>query len=156
MKYKYISIEKELIDKYKIVIVCKSNCWSRTHAHTDGTRRICKWNKMNSINSLFTLAHEIGHIMTYKTKMRRCESEFNATVWALQELDKYNIQVPINIIDKYQRYINMEFNRGLRRGANFNISKDDLNISNYKYVKLNVKKVTKPKEVKHKPLRVEL
>ena len=95
-------------------------------------------------------------LITYKTKMRRCESEFNATVWALQELDKYNIQVPINIIDKYQRYINMEYNRGLRRGANFNISKDDLNISNYKYVKLNVKKVTEPKEVKHKPLRVEL
>ena len=89
MKQKYIEIEKELISKYKILIIENSSCRSRMHAHCDGSRRICKWSPSNSIVSLFELAHEIGHIMTKTSKMRRCESEFYATVWAIQELNKY-------------------------------------------------------------------
>ena len=157
MIQKYIQIENELIKKYKIVIVKNSLCKSRTHAHIDRTRRICKWNQLNSINSLFTLAHEIGHIMTYKSKMRRCESEFYATVWALKELEKYNIEMPINIINRYQRYINMELDRGLRRGGTYHFNKADLKLDNYTNINnLKIHKITEPKPIISKPRRVEL
>ena len=105
MKQKYIEIEKELISKYKILIIENSSCRSRMHAHCDGSRRICKWSSSNSIVSLFELAHEIGHIMTKTSKMRRCESEYYATVWAIEKFKEYDLIVPESILDKYQKYI---------------------------------------------------
>lgn len=153
---KYITIERDLVSKYKIVLNPYSTCRSRTHAHSDGTRRICKYTYTNSIESLFTLAHEIGHIMTYRTKMRRCESEFMATVWALQELSKYDVEVPLKVVDAYQSYINNEMDRGLRRGGVYHFSKDDLNLNNYKYVDLKLNKIKDPIQPKRKPHRVLL
>lgn len=150
MKQKYIEIENELIKKYKILIIQNSGCRSRMHAHCDGSRRICKWEACNSLVNLFELAHEIGHIMTKTSKMRRCESEYFATVWAIQELAKYNLQVPENQIKAYQRYIYRELNRGLRRGGSGYSSKEEMDLSNAINIELKLKKI--PTKKKHEQL----
>ena len=77
----YLEIQQEVINKYKVVIIKNSTCRSRMHAHCDGTRRICKWTPKNSVQTTFDLFHEIGHIMTKTSKMRRVESEYYATIY---------------------------------------------------------------------------
>ena len=115
----YIEIQNEVVKKYRIDLCdgtkCKSD-WSRTHAHVK-QRRVCKWKQANSVQSTFTLFHEIGHIMTTKSNMRRAEEEYYATVWAIQECKHYNIEIPKKTIDDYQEYIDMEVDRGKRRGG---------------------------------------
>lgn len=115
----YKEIQDEIIKKYKIDI-CKGdkckNDWSRTHAHVRG-RRVCKWKQANSIVSTFTLLHEVGHIETTKSKHRRVESEYFATVWAIQKCKEYGLIIPEKIIVDYQKYILRELDRGLRRGG---------------------------------------
>lgn len=138
---KYLDIQNKIINKYKIQIVKNSKCKSRTHAHCDGTRRICKWEPVNSIKALFTLAHEVGHIMTFKRKMRRCESEYYATVWAIQELNKHQIEVPKKILDRYQYYIYDELDRGLKRGGRYYPLRSDMSLDNALNIKLKLKKI---------------
>lgn len=115
----YTEIQNEVINKYRIDICDGTKCandWRRTHAHPK-QRRVCKWQQANSVRSTFTLLHEVGHVQTYKSKMRRAESEYYATVWALEEAKKYGIEIPQKIIDKYQKYIDMEMARGASRGG---------------------------------------
>ena len=129
---KYVDIQNEIITKYRIDICDGTKCandWSRTHAHVR-QRRVCKWKQSNSIESTFTLFHEVGHIMNNKSNMRRCEEEYYATVWAIDELKKYGIQVPANNIYKYQRYIDKELDRGIRRGG-FGYESEKLNLIKY-------------------------
>lgn len=111
-----LEIQNNVIKECRVKIETDSKCWSRTHAHVK-QRRICKWNQRSSISSTFTLFHEIGHIMTFKGWMRRCESEYYATVWALNKAKELKIKIPETIIDRYQRYIYNELDRGLRRGG---------------------------------------
>lgn len=118
---KFLDIQQDAIKKYKITLcygeLCKSD-WSRTHAHIK-ERRVCKWYPKNSIKSTFTLLHEIGHIMTHKSTYRRCEQEYFATVWALKiAREEYQLEIPKSIIDEYNDYIEMEHDRGTRRGGN--------------------------------------
>jgi hypothetical protein len=51
--------------------------------------------------------------------MRRCEEEFYATVWAINIMRDYGILGELTDREKsrYQRYIHMELDRGLRRGG---------------------------------------
>lgn len=119
MKKTYVEIQNEVISKYRIDICDGTKCsndWSRTHAHIK-IRRVCKWKRANSIKSTFTLFHEIGHIMTTTSSMRRAEEEYYATLWALEECKKYGIVVSEKEIDRYQRYIDREKDRGIRRGG---------------------------------------
>lgn len=113
-------IQNEVIKKYRIDICdgtkCKDGDWHRTHAHPK-QRRVCKWKQANSIQSTFTLFHEIGHIETKQSWMRRAESEYHATVWALGKCKEHGIAVPEKIIKEYQEYIDDEKDRGLRRGG---------------------------------------
>lgn len=116
---KYIDIQNEVIRKYRIDICDGTKCkndWSRTHAHVK-VRRVCKWKQTNSIKSTFTLLHEVGHIETTKSTMRRAEEEYFATIWALDRCKEYGIKVPEKIIKEYQDYIDMEIDRGKRRGG---------------------------------------
>lgn len=116
---RYTEIQDEVIKKYRIDLCNGTKCkndWSRMHAHVR-QRRICKWKQKNSIQATFDLFHEIGHIMTTKSGMRRCEEEYYATVWALDESKKYGLEVPEKIIEDYQKYIDMERDRGIRRGG---------------------------------------
>ncbi len=115
----YKEIQADIIRKYKIDICDGTKCdddWSRTHAHVK-KRRVCKWKSSSSVQSTFTLLHEVGHIETTKSYMRRCEEEYYATVWALEKCKEYGIEVPEKEIQRYQRYINMEHDRGVRRGG---------------------------------------
>ena len=125
----YIDIQNEVVKKHRVTLcegeLCK-NDWSRTHAHVK-ERRVCKWKQANSVQSTFTLLHEIGHIETTTSKMRRCESEYYATVWAIETAKKYGLVIPAKTIAFYQDYINRTHDRGIRRGGNLpDISKFQL------------------------------
>lgn len=50
--------------------------------------------------------------------MRRCESEYHATVWAIDKCKEYNLQIPDKLIKRYQDYIYREHERGVRRRGN--------------------------------------
>lgn len=115
----YKQIQDEIITNYRIDICDGTKCendWRRTHAHPQ-KRRVCKWKPVNSIQSTFTLLHEVGHIETYKSTMRRAESEYYATEWAIKKCHEYGLTVPSSIREAYQNYINMEIDRGKRRGG---------------------------------------
>lgn len=120
-------IQDEVIKDNRITIVKDSKCWSRTHAHQK-QRKVCKWEQASSIQSTFTLFHEIGHIVNNKGWMRRCEQEYYATVWAIEECKRYGIDIPQKIIDRYQRYIYNELDRGLRRGGLGYPSRDEMKL----------------------------
>ena len=115
----YKEIQEQVVKQYRIDLCDGTKCdddWHRTHAHVK-KRRVCKWKPANSVQSTFALLHEIGHIETTKSNMRRCEEEYYATVWALEKCREYGIVVPEKEIRDYQRYINMEHDRGVRRGG---------------------------------------
>ena len=116
---KFTAIQNEVIQQYHIKLDEHSTCYRRCHAHVK-ERRICKWHPKNSIASTFTLFHEIGHIETKTSKMRRCESEYYATVWAINKAKEYGLTIPEKIIKDYQEYIDDELDRGKRRnGSNY-------------------------------------
>lgn len=115
----YAQIQAEVIAKYHVDICDGSKCqndWRRTHAHVK-ERRVCKWKQANSIQSTFTLLHEVGHIETTKSSMRRAESEYFATAWAIARCKEYGLEVPEAIRKLYQDYIDREKDRGQRRGG---------------------------------------
>lgn len=112
----YIQIQEDAIRKYRVTINTTSKCWRRMHAHIK-SRTICKWRPVNSAKATFELLHEIGHIETTTSKMRRCEEEYHATAWALERCREYGVTVPKNLIDLYQAYIDRELDRGIRRGG---------------------------------------
>ena len=60
--------------------------------------------------------------------MRRCEQEYYATQWALDICKEYGIKVPQNIIDRYQRYIYRELDRGLRRGGSYYPTREEMSL----------------------------
>lgn len=113
---KYTDIQNEVVEQYRIKLDENSTCWHRMHAHVK-QRKVCKWHQKNSIAATFDLLHEIGHIETYKSGMRRCESEYHATVWAIERCREYGLDIPERIIKTYQDYIDMELDRGMRRGG---------------------------------------
>ena len=55
--------------------------------------------------SVFSLLHEIGHILTNTTQMKRCEQEFLATQWAIDEAKNIGFPLKKLYIDAYQSYI---------------------------------------------------
>lgn len=112
----YKQIQEDVIRKYHITIDSDSKCWRRTHAHVK-ERKVCKWRPKSSIACTFELLHEIGHIETTKSWMRRAESEYYATCWAIDRCDEYGISVPAKLLKEYQDYIDMEIDRGKRRGG---------------------------------------
>lgn len=119
MRMNHKQIQEDIIIKCQIDICDGTKCKNdrrRTHAHPK-IRRVCKWKQANSIQSTFTLLHEVGHIYTHKTSMRRAESEYHATMWALRRCKEYELEVPQKLIEKYQKYIDMEIERGKRRGG---------------------------------------
>jgi predicted DNA-binding protein (UPF0278 family) len=119
-KLSYADIQNDVIQKYRINLCFGDKCerdWRRMHAHVR-ERRVCKWKQANSVKATFDLFHEIGHIESNTSKMRRCEQEYHATVWAIIEMRKYGLEVPASIISSYQEYINREHDRGVRRGGN--------------------------------------
>ena len=117
---RYIEIQQDAIRRYRIDLCdgtrCRDGDWSRMHAHPK-QRRVCKWHPKNSVQATFDLLHEIGHIETTKAGMRRAESEYHATAWAIDRCAEYGIEVPEVTIRLYQEYIDMTEDRGRRRGG---------------------------------------
>jgi len=124
---KYTDIQDEVIRRFRIEINENSKCKHRMHAHVR-ERMICKWNRKNSMSATFALFHEIGHVETFRGIMRRCESEFYATQWAIDLCREYNIEVPEGIVKKYQNYIWRELDRGLRRHGKNLPSKESMTL----------------------------
>lgn len=118
-------LQDEIISKYRVTIDEHSTCRSRMHIHPR-ERRICKWHQKNSVLATFELLHEIGHCENNNSKMRRCEQEYYATQWALERCKEYGIEVPQSILDRYQRYIDMELARGIRHNGSNLPSRDEL------------------------------
>ena len=113
----YIALQNKVISDFNVVIVPNSDCWSRMHAHCkDGSRRICKWKQANSYSSLFDLLHETGHLETWTTTLKRCESESLATKWAINKLRKLGLPIKRKKTQAYKDYIAMTYQRGVRRG----------------------------------------
>lgn len=115
----FVNIQNKVIAEYHIDLCDGTKCkndWRRMHAHVK-QRRVCKWKQRNSVISTFDLFHEIGHIETTKSSMRRCEAEYFATIWAIERCKEYQIDIPRKIMELYQDYINMEWDRGVRRGG---------------------------------------
>lgn len=129
---KLIDIQSEVIAKYRVDLCDGTKCkndWSRMHAHVK-QRRVCKWKPKSSIQATFDLFHEIGHIETTTGKMRRCESEYHATVWAVDRMREYGLdsKIPDTLKRSYQEYIWDELDRGLRRGGTGYPTKEQLTI----------------------------
>lgn len=123
----YIELQNELVKKYRIKLDPHSTCWRRTHVHVK-QRRICKWDQKASAKSTFTLLHEIGHCETKQSWMRRCESEFYATQWALDRCKELNIPVDDSTLNDYQRYVFNELARGLRHGGKNYPTKEEMTL----------------------------
>lgn len=122
---RFIDAQKDVVTKYDIDIDPYSPCWSRMHAHIK-ERRVCKYFPKNSAQATFDLFHEIGHIETTKSWMRRCEEEYYATVWAIERCKEYGIPIPMKTIQDYQEYIDYELERGKRRNGSDYVSNLDL------------------------------
>ena len=112
----YKEIQEDAVRRYRITLCQCSTCRGRMHAHVR-ERKICKWHPKNSANSTFDLLHEIGHVETTTSSMRRCESEYAATRWALDRCKEYGVKVPEKQLQLYQEYIWRERDRGVRRGG---------------------------------------
>jgi len=111
---RYTQIQNDVVQRYNITLDEFSTCRMRTHAHPE-ERRVCKWHPKNSVASTFELLHEIGHIETTKRSMRRCESEYYATQWAIDTAKEYGLIIPDKLLNFYQDYIDRELLRGQRR-----------------------------------------
>lgn len=132
IQMRYIDIQNEVIEKHRINICDGTKCendWRRTHAHPQ-KRMVCKWRQANGIGSTLELFHEIGHIEANNARMRRCEQEYFATVWAIEKLREYGIlsKVPDKTKEGYQDYIYSELDRGSRRGGSGYPSKAELTL----------------------------
>ena len=68
--------------------------------------------------SLFAFLHEIGHIMTNSTKMKRCVQEYLATQWAINEAKRIGFIIPDSFLKTYQNYILKWRTTGIKCGAN--------------------------------------
>ena len=120
-------IQDAVIKEYRIIINENSTCRCRMHAHIK-TRTVCKWHPTSSLEATFDLFHEIGHIETTTSSMRRCESEYHATVWAIERFKEYGLEVPEKQLNRYQQYIWRELDRGLRRHGQNLPSKEALTL----------------------------
>lgn len=134
---KFTEIQNEVIKKYRIDLCDGTKCdgtkcphsWRRMHS-CNMARKIYKWDFKDSIKATLDLFHEIGHQETHTKKMRRCKSEYAATVWAIDRLREYGILDKVSIKQKelYQDYIYNELARGIRRGGKGYPTKDELTL----------------------------
>ena len=134
---KFTEIQNEVIEKYNIVLCDGTKCdgtkcphaWRRMHS-CSMARKIYKWSFKNSIEATLDLFHEIGHQEANTKKMRRCEEEYYATVWAIDRLKEYGILDKVSDKQKelYQNYIYNELDRGIRRGGKNYPTKQELTL----------------------------
>jgi len=107
MKKSVLQIQNDLIVKYCNTINFRPT--NEKGAYCYVPERIICISCDNFLNptptSLFDLLHEIGHIMTNKPGMKRCEEEFYATQWAIAEMKKYKYEISDKRKNVFQEYI---------------------------------------------------
>lgn len=81
-----------------------------------------------SEDDLFDLLHEIGHIITNNHSMKRCEEEFYATQWALDNMGKYNVTIGNERINDFQKYIWKWREQAIKRNAKKVPTKEQLTL----------------------------
>ena len=116
----YVERQAGLIKDFRVKHLPNSKCWRRTHAHSDGSRRICKHQVKESYASLWTLLHEIGHLETSTKGMARAEQEAGATNWCIDWLRQNGLPVRRKYRTFYKRYIQQCLDRAKRRGLKRN------------------------------------
>ena len=107
MKKSVLQIQNKLMEKYKDTISFRLT--NEKGAYCYVPERIIYISCDKFLNptpsSLFDLLHEIGHIMTNKKGMKRCEEEFYATQWAIEEMKRYKYEISDNRKNVFQEYI---------------------------------------------------
>ena len=123
-----ITIQNELFKKYKNEIEFRFTNESAPYCHVpEKIIYLCLDKYFNpTVNSVFDMMHEIGHIKTNLPGMKRCEEEYHATVWAIKEAKKYKLEIPQKRKDVYQNYIWYWRERGIKSRAKVIPSKEDL------------------------------
>ena len=107
MKKSLLEIQNEIINMYKDTIDFRID--NKDCAYCYVPEKIIYLNGKDllypTVESLFDLLHEIGHILTNTSKMKRCEEEFYATQWAITEIKKYGYTLSDKRKDEFQQYI---------------------------------------------------
>ena len=75
---------------------------------------------------VFDMLHEIGHLETNSKGMKRCEEEYYATKWAIQEMKKYGFDLGQKDKQIFQNYIWKWRETGLKLKAKNMPSKEEL------------------------------
>lgn len=107
MKKTICELQYEVINKYKEIIDFRVS--SQTVAYCYVPERIVYIHTHDflypTVNSFFDLLHEIGHILTNTSDMKRCQEEFYATEWAINEMKKYGYELSDERKNEFQQYI---------------------------------------------------
>lgn len=124
---------KELLSyythKYNVIIV--SNNYSYCYLDEDNIYLNISVLQNPTIDNVFEFLHEVGHLETNTTKMKRCMQEYLATQWAIDEYQKYGIKPSKETIDIYQEYIYGWRERYISRSKTMP-SKNEITLSLYK------------------------
>lgn len=78
---------------------------------------------------VFALLHEIGHVLTNTTKMKRCLQEYLATQWAIEKAREIGLPVSKSTIRCYQNYIWKWRERSIKAKGKDVPSKEELTLS---------------------------
>jgi hypothetical protein len=106
MKGNFMDINK-IVNKYKdkiIIIFYEGNSLCYRNNKIIFLSNKIKDNPID--DNIFEMLHEIGHILNNDDSMKKCEREYNATVWAIKESKKYRLNISNNCKKLYQNYIN--------------------------------------------------
>lgn len=113
-KYRLIKIQNDLYKDYKDKYAIRfmkdevAYCYLETK---EIYLNIDNWFNP-TIRTVFDFLHEIGHLETNTIKMKKCEREFFATVWAINEFNKLGLK-----LDKSDQKIFQEYILGFRNSA---------------------------------------
>ena len=125
-----LTIQTELYEKYKNEIEFRFTSGEVPYSHVPEKIIYLKLKAFfePTISSVFDMMHEIGHIKTNVSGMKRCEEEFYATVWAINESKKYKLNLSQKRKDEYQNYIWYWRDRGIKARAKIIPTKEELTL----------------------------
>lgn len=130
MKKSVLQIQNNLMEKYRDTISFRIT--NEKGAYCYIPERIIYLSCNNFLNptpnSLFDLLHEIGHIMTNKSGMKRCEEEYYATQWAIEEIKKYGYEISNKRKDEFQQYIWKWRDTAIKLKAKITPSREELTL----------------------------
>jgi hypothetical protein len=118
----YIGLADKVTKEYNLNICYREgNCrgWAYRKA-PNGLTNFIICSKPKGRSSFFTFLHEAGHLVEQncygENGITRAEAETNATLWAIKKSKELGVSVRRKDIGKYKKYINMKYQRALKRG----------------------------------------